>query len=163
MARAQLFSKDRLVYWPSEFVSVANFLKGQNDKGHGVSSPLFSFNTGIMVLGAAMGVQQRRKREVGKEKQEIMTSTFASHGLDGYILLIPLLGNSSAGVDALRPENEEELIREFERYAAGGLEILRGLFDESAGKSAELVLQKEMLRLLNQGEKNSSTDAIKLF
>lgn len=163
MARPSLFSKERVVYWPSEFLSVANLLKGQNEKGQLVAPPLYTFNTGIMVLAATLGVQHKRKREVGGQRQEISTATFASHGLDAYILLIPLLGNAGLSIDALRPDNEEELIREFERFAAGGFEVLRGLFDESAGKSGELILQQEMNRLLGKEEEAPQSGRPMLF
>lgn len=145
MRNDRLFSKDRKVYWPTEFISEMNLLKGVDEKNQPVSNPLYPFFTGAMVLAASIGVANKRKREVGTGgRQEIDTSTFVAgqNGrLEKFIFLVPLLGNSSLGLDFLRPENEEELVREFERYAAGGLEILRGMFSESAGKSPELIIE----------------------
>lgn len=160
---SSLFTKERTIYWPTEFVDLAAMLKGQNEKGQTISTPVYGYNTWIMVVGATLGVLHKRKREVGKERQEITTTTFASQNLESYIFLIPMLGKPEQGVDLLRPENEEELIREFERYAAGGLEVLRGLFDDSAGRSSELVLQQEVLRVLNMGNLEDTNVPIKLF
>jgi hypothetical protein len=55
--------------------------------------------------------------------------------------LIPLLGDEKLTVDVLRPENEEIVIREFERFAAGGLEYLVGVLEDSAGRSIDMVVQ----------------------
>lgn len=142
MARKSLFTKDRAVYWPSEFVPFVNFLKGQDENGQPTMAALYTYNTGAMILAASIGVAHQRKREVGKG-QEIMTSTFASQGLETYLFLLPLLGRGDTSVDMLRPEHEDELLREFERYAAGGFEVLQGMFDASAGKSGELILQQD--------------------
>lgn len=145
MRNDRLFSKDRKVYWPTEFMPEMNLLKGVDDKNQPISNPLFPFFTGALVLAATIGVANKRKREIGNGgRQEIDTSTFASgqNGrLEKFIFLVPLLGNSPLALEFLRPENEEELVREFERYAAGGLEMLRGFFSESAGKSPELIIE----------------------
>lgn len=145
MRKNSLFSKERLVYWPEEFAEVVDLLNGRDKQGRTVSNSLYSFNTGAVVLAAALGVREKRKREVGSRRKEISTATFASHDLESYIFLIPLLGDQSIGMDFLRPENEEQVIREFERYAAGGLEILSGEMDASAGKSADILIQALML------------------
>ncbi|MFT3821699.1 MAG: hypothetical protein QM750_29445 [Rubrivivax sp.] len=138
----RLFTKERLVYWPEEFSGVVDQLNARTADGKSIGAGLYSFNTGAIVLAAALGVQQGRKREVGSQRKEISTGTFASHHLERYILLIPLLGNNDLTVDALRPENEESLIREFERYAAGGLEYLNGRLEEAAGQSIDMVIQR---------------------
>lgn len=141
MKPQSLFSKERLVYWPEEFSEVVDQLNGRTADGKALGNGLYSFNTGAVVLAAALGVQQRRRREVGSQRKEISTTTFASHRLESYLLLIPLLGDSELTVDVLRPENEELVIREFERYVAGGLEYLAGVLEESAGKSIDMVVQ----------------------
>lgn len=144
MSKSSHFSKERNVYWSEEFQDVVNLLTGKDDDEETISTSIYQFNTGAMTLAAAMGVKHGRKRELGAgRRKEISTVTFASHRLESYIFLIPLLGNNG-DVEILRPENEEELIREFERYAAGGFEVLRGIFDESAGKNPEVVLQSLM-------------------
>jgi hypothetical protein len=169
MRNERLFTRDRNVYWPTEFTPEMNLLKGIDERNQPVSNPLYPFFTGAMVLAATIGVANLRKREIGSGgRQEIGTSTFASGQqgrLEKFIFLIPLLGNSPLGLEFLRPENEEELVREFERYAAGGLEMLRGMFNESAGKSPDLIIEG-LLRVALKGtsiEEGSPTEKPKLF
>jgi hypothetical protein len=162
MGRQSFFTKDRAVYWPSEFAPFVNFLKGQNENGQPNMPALYSYNTGAMVLAASLGVLHKRTRDVGKG-QEIMTSTFASQGLEMYLFLLPLLGRGETNVDMLRPEHEDALLREFERYAAGGFEVLQGMFDASAGKSAEVILHQEMLKIMQGGPRKDEDDLPDLF
>jgi hypothetical protein len=163
MARHTLFTKERTLYWPSEFAAFVNLLKGQDDNGQQRMPPLYGYNTGAMILAAAVGVVHKRKREVGGKTQEITTTTFASQGLEAYLFLLPLLGRPDAGVDLLRPEHEDELLREFERYAAGGFEVLQGMFDASAGKSAEVILQQEMLKVMQRAQQQVAEELPDLF
>ena len=141
MKQQSFFSKERLVYWPEEFSEVVDQLNGRTADGKALGNGLYSFNTGAIVLAAALGVQQGRRREVGSQRKEISTATFASHRLESYLFLIPLLGDEKLTVDVLRPENEEAVIREFERYAAGGLEYLAGVLEESVGRSIDMMVQ----------------------
>jgi hypothetical protein len=163
MARQSLFTKERTVYWPSEFAAFVNLLKGQDDNGQQRMPPLYSYNTGAMILAAAVGVVHKRTRDVGAKTQEITTTTFASQGLEAYLFLLPLLGRRDVGIDLLRPEHEDELLREFERYAAGGYEVLQGMFDSSAGKSAEVILQQEMLKVMQKAQQQVADELPDLF
>jgi len=141
-----LFSKERMVYWSEEFSDVVDLLNGRDHEDRPVGNALYSFNTGAIVLAASLGARERRVREVGSRRKEISTSTFNSHRLEAYLFLVPLLGNPGHGTDFLRPENEESVIREFERYAAGGLEILAGEMEASAGKSVDILVQTLMMK-----------------
>ena len=145
MRKQSLFSKERLVYWPEEFSEVVDLLNGRDREGRTVGSPLYTFNTGAIVLAASLGAREKRKREVGARRKEISTATFLGHELEPYIFLVPLLGDPALGTDFLRPENEEQVIREFERYAAGGLELLAGEMVTSAGKAADVLVQSLMI------------------
>jgi hypothetical protein len=145
MRKQSLFSKERLVYWPEEFSEVVDLLNGRDREGRAVGSPLYSFNTGAIVLAASLGAREKRKREVGARRKEISTATFLGHELEPYIFLVPLLGDPALSTDFLRPENEEQVIREFERYAAGGLELLAGEMDASAVKAADVLVQSLMI------------------
>jgi hypothetical protein len=139
------FSKERMIYWPDEFADVVDFLNGRDENGRVVANPLYSLNTGAIVLAASIGVKNNRRREVGQKRKEISTATFAGNDLEPYIFLIPLLGNPEAGTDLIRPDQEEQVVREFERWAAGGLELLAGEINESAGKDADIIVQRLML------------------
>ncbi len=139
------FTKDRSIYWPGEFADVVNTLTGKNTQGVSIGNPLYQFNTGAIAFAASVGLKHRRKREVGSDRKEITTGTFASHQLERYIFLIPMLGMDSPNVDLLREGQEDAVIREFERYAAGGLEYLRTEFEQNPTQSPDVVLEK-MLR-----------------
>ena len=142
MRNQSQFTRERSIYWPSEFSDVVNTLTGKNMQGDLIGNPLYQFNTGAISFAASIGLKHRRKREVGSDRKEITTTTFASHNLEIYIFLIALLGMENANVDVLRAEQEDTIIREFERYAAGGLEFLRTEFDQNPTQSPDLILEK---------------------
>lgn len=143
MRKQSYFSKERLVYWSDEFADVVNLLTGKNIEGNSTSLALYQFNTGAIALAATIGVKHKRKREWGNGgRKEISTATFAAHGLESFIFLVALLGGNMTSVEILRPENEELLIKEFEQYAAGGLEYLRSEFAQAPTKTADWVVEK---------------------
>jgi dnd system-associated protein 4 len=144
------FTKDRSVYWPGEFADVVNTLTGKSTQGVSVGNPIYQFNTGAIVFAASVGLKHKRKREVGSDRKEITTGTFfRDNGLEKYIFLIVMLGTESAAVDMLRVEQEEAVIREFERYAAGGLEYLRAEFELNPTQSPDVILEKMFRENLN--------------
>jgi hypothetical protein len=53
-----------------------------------------------------------------------------------------MLGMDSPNVHLLRADQEDAVIREFERYAAGGLEYLRTEFEQNPTQSPDVVLEK---------------------
>jgi dnd system-associated protein 4 len=143
MRKQSLFSKERMVYWSDEFADVVNLLTGRDALGNSTHSPICALNADVIVLAAVIGVKQKRKRDFGAGvRKEISTATIASRGLEPYIFLVGLLAESMSNVEILRPENEEVLIREFEQYAAGGLEYLRGDFSSSPTTPPELIVEK---------------------
>jgi hypothetical protein len=146
MRKQSLFSKERNIYWSEEFADVVNQLTGRDSEGRLVSVSLYPFNTGAIALASAVGIKFNRKTEVASDRRkEISTNTFAAHGFEPYIFLVSLVASPSISLDVLRPENEEGLIREYERYVAGGLEILRGEFDASGGQTCDVIVQRLML------------------
>lgn len=62
------------------------------------------------------------------------------------MLLIPLIGTQD--VQLLRPEREDELIRRFERYAAGGFEYLRGALSSSSDSTGQAIIKNEIEQAL---------------
>lgn len=143
MRKQSLFSKERLVYWSDEFADVVNLLTGKDAQGNSTHPPLCSLNADAIVLAAAVGVKHKRKREFGNGgRKEISTATFATRGLEAYIFLVGLLGGSMSNVEILRPENEEAILKEFEQYAAGGLEYLRSEFSQAPMKTADWAIER---------------------
>ncbi len=151
MAQQSLFEASRSVYWPGEYADLVNMLKGQDAHGSAAFAALYRYNTGPIVLAAILGLTHQREKEVGPQRQEISTDTFEAHRfgnatLASYLFLIPLIGTGD--VELLRPEREDELIRKFERYAAGGFEYLRGAMSRSADSSGQAVIKTEIQRAL---------------
>jgi hypothetical protein len=147
MRKASLFSKERLVYWPAEFSDVMRQLTGTDEDGKPTGRPaMYAYNTGALTMAAAIGVVNQRTRDVGSERKGIETGIFANHGLEAYIFLVPMLGEREPSVDQLRPENEEAALRSFERYAAGGLEILRSELMEHPTQTADYVVEQLITR-----------------
>ena len=147
MAQQGLFSETRAVYWPAEYSDLANMLKGQDPDGHASHQAMYRYNTGAVVLAAVVGLIHKREREVGSQRLEISTDTFESHkfgnsSLSAFVLLIPLIGTQD--IELLRPEREDELIRKFERYAAGGFEYLRGALSRSSDSTGQTIIKKEI-------------------
>ena len=146
MREASQFTRERAIYWPGEFSDVVGLLTGKDSSGNFIAQPIYQFNTGAIILAASLGVKNMRKREVGADRKEITTTTFSSQGLERYIFLIAMLGDPDGCVGLLRPENEETVIREFEKFAAGGLEFLRSEFEDSPTQSCDLILHRLLLR-----------------
>jgi hypothetical protein len=147
MAQHGLFSETRAIYWPAEFSDLVNMLKGQDPAGQPSHQAMYRYNTGAVVLAAVVGLAHKRERDVGSQRQEISTDTFESQkfgnsSLSAFVLLIPLIGTQD--IELLRPEREEELIRKFERYAAGGFEYLRGALSRSSDSTGQTIIRKEI-------------------
>jgi hypothetical protein len=128
-------------------------LTGTDEEGKATGRPaMYVYNTGALTLAATIGVINQRVRDVGSDRKEIGTGIFANHGLEAYIFLVPMIGEKQPNVDQLRPENEEQALRKFERYAAGGLEILRAEFMAQPTQSADYVVEELIMQKNNRIE-----------
>ena len=151
MADERLFSMSRTVYWSTEFMDIVNMLKGLDSNGQSSHFGLYRYNTGPVILAAMVGLFHGRERDVGPHRQEISTETFetqrfGNEKLSMFIMLVALIGTDD--VDLLRVEREEEMIRKFERYVAGGFEYLRGAMAHSGDSTGEAVIQAEIDRAI---------------
>lgn len=143
MRKQSQFSKERLVYWSEEFADVVNLLTGKDADGNATHPALCGTNADAVALAAAVGVQQKRRRELGGGgRKEVSTGVFSARGLEPHIFLVGLLCGSMSNVEILRPENEEILIKEFQDYAAGGFEFLRTEFAQAPTKGPDWVIEK---------------------
>lgn len=147
------FTSNRAIYWPAEFNPIVNLFKGLNELGETIPeiAPMYQYNTYPVVLAAIIGLVNNRQRDVGSQRNEIMTDTFENHKYRGvrlaaFLFLIPLIGKQE--IDLLRPENEDLVLRTFEKYCAGGFEYLRGALSESYDDNGEAVLQSEVRRAM---------------
>jgi hypothetical protein len=149
MADQKHFSSSQTIHWPTEFAYIVNMLKGLDLNGQPSHDPLYRYNTGPVLLAATIGLAHNRERDVGPSRQEISTDTFESNrlgnsqsSLASLVLLIALIGTQD--VELLRPDREAELIRKFERYAAGGFEYLRGALSTSDDVTGQAVIREEI-------------------
>jgi hypothetical protein len=165
MAIAGLFSSTRSIYWPGEYSDIVNMLKGQASDGKPSHSGLYRYNTGPIILAAVIGLIHDREKDVGTQRQEISTDTFEAQrignsNLSSYVFLIPLIATQD--LELLRPEREDELIRKFERFAAGGLEYLRGALSVSSDSTGISILKKEIVHALEAYEILAQGDDIRI-
>jgi len=119
-----LFSFDHTIYWPKKYESVVAYLQnGTGDKPNHQS--LYKTNVEVIVLAACIGLNNQNSVDVPSERNEISLFTFNSHSLSIYLYLIPLLSQDQVSIDLFtNKEGEDRAISIFQRYAAGGLEIL---------------------------------------
>jgi hypothetical protein len=155
MPQNKLFSRSQLIYWPTEYADIVNLLKGLDLNGSPTHDALYKYNTGPVVLAAAVGLANRRERDVGPNRQEISTDTFdaqklgnSQSNLSSIVLLIALIATQD--IELLRPDRENELLRKFERLAAGGFEYLRGALARSNDVSGQSVIRKEVYQVLTR-------------
>jgi hypothetical protein len=153
MAEQKHFSSSQTIHWPAEYAYIVNMLKGLDLNGQPSHDPLYRYNTGPVLLAATIGLAHNRERDVGPNRQEISTDTFESHrlgnsqsSLASLVLLIALIGTQD--LELLRPDREAELIRKFERYAAGGFEYLRGALSTSDDVTGQAVIRNEIAQAL---------------
>lgn len=119
-----LFSYDHTIYWPEKYERVVEYLK--NGMGHGENSQsLYKLNVEVLVLAACVGLEAGNAIDIPPQTKEISLSTFTSQSLSVYIYLIPMLAEKDTTIDFFRnKEGEAKAVSIFQRYAAGGLEIL---------------------------------------
>jgi hypothetical protein len=166
MANQNYFSATKNVYWPAEFSDIVNMLQGKDASDSSTHPAMYKYNTGAIVLAAVVGLIHKRERDVGSMKKEILTDTFEGHmfgntSLAAFLFLIPLLAEQD--LDLLRTEREEDVVRIFERYAAGGFEYLRGALSESSDTSGQAVLNAEVMKALGSLDENADTGLVDIF
>lgn len=159
------FSPTRTIYWPSAYADLVNTLKGLDLNGQPTHPPMYRYNTGVIVMAAVLGLVHCREEEVGPQRQEISTDTFEVHkftnsSLSAFLLLIPLIGTQD--IELLRPEREDELIRKFERYAAGGLAYLREAMSTSSDTTGLSIIRSEIQQAMKRYERLLDEAAVKI-
>jgi dnd system-associated protein 4 len=120
----KLFTGEHTVYWPAKYESVIKYLKGETNASQN-HKPLYPLNVHAIVLAACIGISYKNSLRVDNEKKEIPISAFHNNSLSVYLFLIPILSKEIVDLDYFRGrEGELQAISIFEKYAAGGLEIL---------------------------------------
>lgn len=137
-----LFSHDHTIYWPSKYERVVEFLKNGTEAKPNNRS-LYKYNVEVIVLAACLGLKENNAIDLppNSERKEIALSTFNDQQLGIYIYIIPLLGEEKGNVELFRnKQGEDTAVSIFQRYAAGGLEVLNDRLNTSGHDSPYLFL-----------------------
>jgi len=138
-----LFSFDHTIYWPSKYERIVEFMKnGTSEKLNNKS--LYKLNVEVIVLAACIGLRSNNAIEFpsNSERKEISLSTFNENQLGIYIYIIPLLSDEQGNIELFRnKEGENKAISIFQKYAAGGLEIMNDILNTSGHDSPYLFLE----------------------
>ena len=119
-----LFSYDHSIYWPKKYERVVEYLKNGTSDVENLQS-FYKYNVEVVILAACVGLREGYAVDLPPEKNEIALSTFNAQNLGIYLYLIPMLSQPDPNVDFFRnKEGEVKAISTFEKYVAGGLELL---------------------------------------
>lgn len=127
--RNSLFSKEQTVYWPGKYESVVQFLK-KAVEDDSKTAPLFKSNMEVLAFAACVGLRENYPLETDNT-QEISTDTFEREGLGALLFMIPMMADiENFDLYNLRDgDGEKVCVKIFERYAAGGLQILHEAYN----------------------------------
>ena len=142
-----LFSYDHTIYWPSKYERVVEFLKN-GTSGKINNNSLYRFNVEVIVLAACIGLREKNQIDFpsNSERKEISLSTFNENQLGIYIYIIALLADGNSNIELFRNKNGEDIaVALFQKYAAGGLEILNDRLNSSGNDSPYLFLHDLIL------------------
>ena len=122
--RESIFSRELKVYWPGQYESVVQYLQ-KKDEADKKAKSVFNSNMEVVAFAACVGLRERHPLDT-ERTQEISTFTFEGKGYGPLLFLIPMMADPEKfDLYRLRDgEAERDCIKEFERYAAGGLQIL---------------------------------------
>lgn len=155
--RNSLFSKEQVVYWPGKYESVVHFLKksAEDDKK---STSLFKSNMEVLAFAACVGLHENYSLEA-ENTQEISTDTFEREGLGALLFLIPMMADlQNFDLYNLRDgDGERVCVKIFERYAAGGLQILHESYNTVGLVSPEFFLASFLKRFEVNGSSGGAT------
>ena len=137
-----LFSHDHTIYWPSKYERVVEFLKNGTEGKSNIKS-LYRLNVEVIVLAACIGLRENNAIQLpaNADRKEIALSTFNDNQLGVYIYIIPMLSEERNNIELFRNKGGEDIaIAIFQKYAAGGLEILNDRLNTSGHDSPYLFL-----------------------
>lgn len=139
--RNSVFSKEQKVYWPGKYDSVVQFLKKDIEGDVRKSTPLFKSNMEVIAFAACVGLHESYPLETDNT-QEISTDTFEREGLGPLFFMIPMMINAeSFDLYNFRDgDAERDCVKVFEKYAAGGLQLLHEAYNSAGLVTPEFFL-----------------------
>ena len=151
-----MYFKDarKVIRWPKKYSDVANILSSlKEDNSHeDPFLPFYKTNAGILIAAASIGLIKGIEEDVSTisgETNEIRTETFDQNrfgqiAFSYYVALIVFLHTKDKEI--IRDDRDDELIKIFQKLAAGGLSYLKGsLFDRAnSDRTGRTVILKEI-------------------
>ena len=111
--------------------------------------PFYKTNAGILIAAASIGLIKGIEEDVTGETLTIRTETFDTNrfgqiAFSYYVALIVFLHTKDKEI--IRDDRDDELIKVFQKLAAGGLSYLKGsLFDRAnSDRTGRTVILKEI-------------------
>lgn len=101
-----------------------------NPRMSGTGAPVFSTIMDLLIFCAGVGLTTNRRCAVPSTGKAVPYHIFERNQKDGYIFLVALAEKKDA--TTLAAENDDEIIKIFEEYAAGGLEQIASWLNENA-------------------------------
>ncbi len=156
------FQSRKNIYWPKKYEGVVNTLRPQTEtKAPSVDfKPFFKTNAHVLVFAAALGLVKGMREKLDKDRNEIDRlifegNQFQSQRLVYYMALIVFFSKKDEKAEIIREENDDELIREFEELAAGGLKYLQDcqFNSENHDATAQTVMQEILMGAYKNAKK----------
>jgi dnd system-associated protein 4 len=92
----------------------------------------------LLIFAAMVGYEHGQKEDVESEKEEVPLRIFETNHDEMYFYLTAIV--ESKNPNLFKDKNQAEMLKIFERYAAGGLQTIQGWFDEKPANNAHTVL-----------------------
>lgn len=91
-----------------------------NQQRSGTETPVFPTIMDLLIFCAAVGYAKERRKSVPSSGKGVPYRIFENNQREGYIYLLALAAEGDPSI--LSGERDDEVVRIFEEYAAGGLE-----------------------------------------
>lgn len=92
-------------------------------------SPVFETIMDLLIFAAGIGLMKKRRSPVPSSGKAVPARIFENNNKDGYIFMIALAEKKDP--TALAMDHDDETVRIFEEYAAGGLEEIAEWLSEN--------------------------------
>lgn len=92
-------------------------------------SPVFETIMDLLIFAAGVGFEKKRRTPVAGSGKAVPVRIFENNNKEGYIFMVALAEKKDPLV--LATEHEDETVRIFEEYAAGGLEEIAAWLAEN--------------------------------
>jgi hypothetical protein len=144
----------KVIRWPKKYSDIADIILSLNEDGSHEDPylPFYDNYAGVLIVAASLGFTKSLQEDVGSsssDTNEIRSDTFERSkfgqiSLSYYMALIVFLHTRDRNM--IREDRDDDMVKNFQRLAAGGLSYLRGaVFDRAnSDRTGRVILQKEI-------------------